>query len=240
MSNWDTLWRLPENREFDIGPSWRSKLRQLHRAVDPIGVRGRVLDVACGMGRLLKEWEGTAVALVGVDASAEALKAAHAYFPSARYQQLNIEKEKLPEVFDWVFCTNALEEMQQDSAALANMAAMVASGGYLALIVPHCKAYWTSKDEMAGNKRRYERADLIANVEAAGLTVLATRMWGWPLYRVWYHVMERVDQKKVWGSKSNTGLARAAARVAYGLLYVDDFFTFLPYGSILLLVAQKP
>lgn len=241
MSEWDRLWHLPENREFDIGPSWRSKLRQVRRLVDDLDVSGRLLDVACGTGRLLKEWEKSATDLVGVDASGEALKAATAYFPQARYQQLNIEKEKLLETFEWVFCTNALEEMSQDTSALQNMADMVKPGGHLVLVVPHRKAYWTSKDKMAGNKRRYEREDLVAKVEQAGLTVIRTRAWGWPLYRLWYRFMENVDQGAVWNSTGRKKrLAHLVAGLVYRVLYLDDCFTFLPYGSILFLVAKRP
>ena len=238
-SEWDKLWHLPENREFDVGPSWRSKLRQLHRLVDPIGVTGSVLDAACGMGRLLKEWSGSADSLTGVDASAEALRAAEDYFPQAKYQQLNIEKAKLTEKFDWVFCTNALEEMEADEAALKHMAEMVAPGGHLSLIVPHRKAYWTSKDKMAGNKRRYEREELTAKVKAAGLEIVRTRTWGWPMYRVWYRLMERVDQRKVWDKKATSKFGRLAAHVAYAGLMVDDLFSNSPYGSVLLLLARK-
>lgn len=238
-SEWDKLWHLPENREFDIGPSWRSKLRQLHRLVDPIGVQGSVLDVACGVGRLLKEWSEAAEKLTGIDASAEALKAARDYWPNAGYQQLNIEQERLPETFDWVFCTNALEEMEADEAALQHMAEMVAPGGHLALIVPHRKAYWTSKDKMAGNRRRYEREELAEKVRAAGLDVVKTRTWGWPLYRVWYRLMERVDQRKVWDKKATSKIGRLAAHIAYAGLMLDDLFANSRYGSVLLLLATK-
>lgn len=240
ISAWDKLWHLPENREFDVGPSWRSKLRHLHRLVGQETIGGKVLDVACGMGRLLKEFDGRAGELVGIDASTEALKAAQIYFPKARYQQLNIEHEILHETFDWIFCTNALEEMENDEAALRNMAAMLKPGGKLIVVVPHRHMYWTSKDRMAGNKRRYEIFELVEKMQRGGLTVVTYRTWGWPLYRVWYHLMERVDQGKIWNKKSVSRLARALAHVAYLGLMFDDLFTGSSYGSVLLMMAHKP
>lgn len=236
---WDTLWNVPEHRAFSRGPSFRHKVRLVQSRVRKHGLRGRVLDVACGTGELLSQLGPAMTELTGADVSIRALERARRVCPRARFVQLDIEASALPETFDVIFCTNALEEMERDGEALRHMTPMLSPGGVLVLVTPHRKDYWTAKDALAGNKRRYEREELRRKLADAGLRVVELTTWGWPFYRLWYRSMARVNQDAVWEQRSLTTLARWAGELAYRLLFLDDLFANAALGSILVAVARK-
>lgn len=237
---WDALWQRPRNRNFAIGPSFRHKLRILRSLTRAVGVRGRVVDVACGTGDLLEYLATISSDLTGVDLSATAIEVARVRCPSARLLPLDIEKGPLPETFDAVFCTNALEEMKEDGPALANMSAMLRPGGYLFLVVPHRMDYWTEVDDFAGNRRRYERQEMEGRLARTGLEVVRSVSWGWPLYRLWYRVMRSVRQDAVWSNAPMGLAARLVSKLVYVVLFLDDLFWNSPRGSFLAIAARKP
>lgn len=237
MSLWDTLWNRAENRLIAAGPSYRSKMRRLFQLIHRYGLRGPMLDIACGTGELLAALPKN-LDLAGTDASQRALDIAVKNCPHATLHLLNIEEASLPEKFRTIFCTNALEEMKDDDVAMRNMARMLAQDGRLFIVTTHRKAYWTRKDEEASNVRRYERSDITSLLSQAGLKPVHIESWGWPLYRVWYRLMASVNQDTLWEKRSLSLPARVASRIAYYALYVDDLFIGLNRGSILFIIAE--
>lgn len=74
-------------------------------------------------------------------------------------------------VHSLVLCQNVLEHIDDDTAALGEMAAALRPGGRLALLVPAQQRLYGSLDLVYGHRRRYEPAELRALVEDAGLVV---------------------------------------------------------------------
>lgn len=236
-ASWDSLWDRPENTQFAAGPSFRHKMRILMRLVRKYGKHnGATLDIACGTGELLAMLP-SAIKKNGIDISRLAVERAGRALPTARFQVLDIEKQTLSDKFSMIFCTNALEEMTSDGAAIKNMASMLDNDGRLFIVTPHRKAYWTKKDKEAGNKRRYEISEIKTLLSNANLRTIAIRSWGWPLYRVWYRAMAQVNQDTVWKGQKRTAFARMLSIVAYTVLWIDDIFAWTQYGSILFIVA---
>jgi SAM-dependent methyltransferase len=73
--------------------------------------------------------------------------------------------------FDTIVCINVLEHVRDDAGALRRLAAMLAPGGALALLVPAHPALYGAYDRLDGHFRRYTRAGLRRLLEAAGLRV---------------------------------------------------------------------
>ncbi len=238
-SRWDELWNHGANQNFSIGPSFRHKLRILLRLVVKYRVSGSIMDAACGTGELLSILSERFDDLTGTDISKKALEITAQRLPKVESHLLDLEKASLPKTFDAVFCTNALEEIKDDEAALRNLSSMVNPEGLLFLVVPHRKAYWTQKDSYAGNQRRYERDEIVERLSRNGLHVVEMVTWGWPLYRLWYGAMNSVKQETVWKDQTLSWLARIAASIAYTALFFDDLFWNSSRGSILVVVARK-
>jgi SAM-dependent methyltransferase len=72
---------------------------------------------------------------------------------------------------DFLLCQNVLEHVEDQRGALAEMAASLAPGGSLGLLVPAHPRLYGSLDRRFGHLRRYRRRDLAALIGEAGLVV---------------------------------------------------------------------
>jgi len=80
---------------------------------------GKHLDVACGLGLLLKAMEHHCAEVYGIDISNTAIKRAKEYCPNAILTQGNAERLPYPdETFDTVSCIGSLERIIDRSQAL--------------------------------------------------------------------------------------------------------------------------
>ena len=80
--------------------------------------------------------------------------------------------------FDLVAAFDVVEHVEDDAAALAELARVAAPGGTLLLSVPLHQAAWTPFDAQVGHARRYEPAHLLALLADAGFTVRQSAVFG--------------------------------------------------------------
>ena len=72
---------------------------------------------------------------------------------------------------DAVLATDVIEHVDDDAAALAEIARVLTPGGAVLITVPAFQSLWGLQDEVAHHKRRYRKAELMRLVAAAGLVV---------------------------------------------------------------------
>lgn len=73
--------------------------------------------------------------------------------------------------FSSIFGVNVLEHIKDDKKALKNIHALLKKNGKLILLVPAKQFAYTRLDKELGHYRRYEKASLTKNLEAAGFAV---------------------------------------------------------------------
>lgn len=112
-----------------------------------------------------------------------------------------------PESFDLVVCQNVLEHITEDAEAVSAMGRALREGGLLALIVPAIPRLFGPLDEAYGHRRRYAKADLGRQVEAAGLQVQELRFMNAPGIGAWWLKNLRA------GARVGPGSLRAYERV---------------------------
>ena len=78
---------------------------------------------------------------------------------------------------DLVVPFDVLEHIEDDGAALAEMARVLRPGGRLLVAVPADMSLWSAHDEAVGHVRRYTRVSLLAAIAAAGLRIDTVRSW---------------------------------------------------------------
>lgn len=96
--------------------------------------RGRLLDVGCGGGYLAEELACNGLVVAGIDPAPETIAAARAH---ARHNQLIIDHregrgEALPfaaDIFDFVCCSDVLEQVSRAAAVIAEVARFLKPGG---------------------------------------------------------------------------------------------------------------
>lgn len=100
--------------------------------------RGRLLDVGCGNGELLRlvhatlpEWE-----MNGIDITAKTIAKAQGCDPGFKYREGNIYDLPYGEEFPVVFCGETLEHLDHPEDAIKQLARVTLPGGYLICSLP--------------------------------------------------------------------------------------------------------
>lgn len=137
-----------------------------------------ICDVGCGPGHLLDQLrrQFPAARLVGCDVAADTVEENRRRLPWGRFEVLDLSRGRLDERFDTVVCSEVLEHVTDDEAALANLVAM--TGRALMLTVPTGKLY--PLEAGFGHLRHYELESLCRRIEAHGLKIARACAWGWP------------------------------------------------------------
>lgn len=73
--------------------------------------------------------------------------------------------------FDTIVCMNVLEHIEDDGLVLSRFRDFLRPGGRLVLVVPAHRWLFNPLDANDGHFRRYEKGELRAKLEAAGLSV---------------------------------------------------------------------
>ena len=80
--------------------------------------------------------------------------------------------------FDLVCTLDIVEHVDDDDAALSEIARVAAPGAVLLLSAPLHPSRWTAFDDFVGHRRRYEPQDLLEKLRLHGLTVERSGVYG--------------------------------------------------------------
>jgi len=176
-----------------LGPAWpaigwvpaiRYLLRRNRVAREMLSWNpGRVLEIGCGAGALLHELARTGFDCAGLETSAQALDLARR-IRDAEHIDIDLRSEASPDwqrAFDAVVALEVLEHIPDDADALRTWSAWMKPSATLLLSVPAHRARWGPADEWAGHERRYERAEIVAVLDAAGFRVERIECYGFPI-----------------------------------------------------------
>jgi SAM-dependent methyltransferase len=137
----------------------------------------RVLEIGSGTGLMTKYLAGrTRVTATDVDHDYVGLLgrtfAAHPNVDVRHLDLAGLANDGIARAsYDTVLCSNVLEHIADDGAALAAMRDVLVPGGRVVLIVPAIKALYGEIDRAIHHHRRYAEAELRAKLVAAGLEV---------------------------------------------------------------------
>lgn len=174
-------------RYFELGETYfwlasqneiveRELAPRLDRLRDGLQRPLRIFDLGCGPGNMLRRLDRRGLAY-GSDFSLDALAFARS---KGLRRLLSSDSTALPfpsDSFDCVVALDVLEHIEDDAAALREIARVIRPGGAFLFAVPAFPALWRHHDVMYGHFRRYRRADFVARVRTAGLAVESCRFF---------------------------------------------------------------
>lgn len=137
----------------------------------------RVLEVGAGTGLLTRFLvQRQRVVSTELDPEyVEMLQRMFAEHPNVEIRRLDLASLATSDVaaerFDTVVCSNVLEHIEDDAAALRDMRDVLEPGGRVVLIVPALRPLYGSIDRAIHHHRRYDRDELASRLEGAGLRV---------------------------------------------------------------------
>lgn len=144
----------------------RRLVRALLGAEDP---RGRLLDLGCGMGGVLRELGGAATCF-GTDRSAYALRVCRDK-GATRLARADLAAAPFRSAaFDTVLALDVIEHLDDDVGFLRQAGALLAPGAHFVIVVPAFPLLWSQHDETFQHRRRYTARSLETAVRAAGLS----------------------------------------------------------------------
>lgn len=164
-------------------PAPRFVLRR-DRVLPQIATRspGKVIEVGCGSGALLRELARRGHDCVGIETSADAREVAGQLLDEfQRARILAAGESGWDEQFDLLMSFEVLEHIEDDAAALREWVRWLKPGGTAILSVPAHMAMWSPRDAWAGHYRRYAKDQFVELATAAGLVVERTECLGFPL-----------------------------------------------------------
>jgi SAM-dependent methyltransferase len=155
---------------------WYAERRALvRRLVAPLSP-GRALDVGCGGGGNTAVLRDLGWRVAGLEYSPVAAPIAEARgLPVVRG-----DARRLPfrdASLDLVMSTDMWEHIDDDEAVARETVRVLRPGGRALVAVPCSMKLWSGHDLALGHVRRYERDDLVALMEKAGLEVVDVRSW---------------------------------------------------------------
>lgn len=141
----------------------------------------------------------------------------------------DLQNIDLPDsAFDAAVCAEVLEHLDDDAAALGELARVLRPGGLLLVTVPANPYRYDWTDRWAGHRRRYTVEGLREVIEAAGLIDVTVTAWGFPLTGLYHRQVYRraLRRRLAAGGGQAVGGAppRLVSRVVRAALEIDSAF----------------
>jgi 2-polyprenyl-3-methyl-5-hydroxy-6-metoxy-1,4-benzoquinol methylase len=145
---------------------WRAResilVRELRRL--PLPTNARVLDVGCGDGLFfprLREFGS----VQGIESDQSLIRADNPDRAFIHDEPLGSPRYAGMQ-FDLITACDVIEHIEDDSAAVSHMLALLSPTGFLVITVPAFMALWDEHDELNKHYRRYTTATLRAAIPA--------------------------------------------------------------------------
>lgn len=217
----------------------------------------RVVEVGCGAGALLHDLARRGFRCTGLEQSAAAVQVARAIHEGTGTEIVDVAGADWNGSFGYLISCEVLEHIERDVEALREWVGWLKPGGTAILSVPAHRSMFGPSDVWAGHYRRYSRRDFEDLARAAGLNVVTTECYGFPVGNVTHRLRNLAARRKTFVSKrANTdrsGIDRTTEVRLYPMqtsfigrltlraaLRTQSQFLHTDLGEGYLLVAQKP
>jgi SAM-dependent methyltransferase len=182
QAEFELMERLEDGHWWFLG-----KRRLLRALLRDHARRGRVLDLGCGLGGVLREFEGGARCF-GTDRSPFALRLSRRRTGAALARADLLAPPFRAGAFDLVVALDVVEHLADDVAFLRRAGELLAPDARLVVSAPAFPLLWSQHDVAFQHFRRYTAATLREAVVAAGLLPERTtylHAFVFPIAAVW-------------------------------------------------------
>ncbi len=223
--------------------------RGINKALNGAAPAGWMLEAGSGLTPIITDTE----AVVYSELSFLALKTLKQVHGKGRYVAADVTRLPFKSgAFARVVCSEVLEHVPEDRAAVRELARMVEATGLVAITFPHRNAYFAFDDRFVHHFRRYELAEMAAMLEEAGLHPVKIQKVLGPLEKVIslalthaFAVLERRNrarpQKEKRGGPNPVVIwtFKWANRLAAAAVWLDARLVPRRWSTVLLLLARK-
>jgi SAM-dependent methyltransferase len=194
-----------------------------------------VLNAGAGAGTLTLKMVDAGLRVTSIDASPELCDWVRAALRARGAEDANpvlcgdAARLALPDAaFDAAVCAEVLEHLDDDAAALAELARVLRPAGLLVVTVPANPYRYDWTDRWAGHRRRYDAGALESRIREAGFEEVRVQGWGFPLTGLYHRqVYRRALRRRLeagGGRAAGGPPPRLAARAVRAALEIDSAF----------------
>jgi len=206
----------------NFAPLKRHMLECLDRFVVEHGLEPPFLDIGCGAGDVAehlarKGWSGTAID--GSEAAIGRSRIRLAPYPGVDVRRAWIDE--LAGTWPTVLMWDVLEHLDDDRAALAGIARLMAPGGRLLLAVPSNPREWRWDDDFYGHVRRYTADGLREKLAEAGLEAVTFEDFTFPVYWALRRAYTKLKRAPPPPADARAATMASATRNAWDLSFVS-------------------
>jgi SAM-dependent methyltransferase len=232
-----------------FGPRHEHRLAMIVREVDRLPKNTRILDGAVGLGQLAGRMQQRGYRVVGIDYAFEA--ALHVKRTSTIPTVVG-DMTRMPfrtGAFDGVTTGETLEHLDDDASAAREIARVLRDGGTSIATVPALQSLWNASDVYFEHRRRYSAAQLQSIFKNAGLAIVKSTYWGFPVVLTYdtlfllpmnkRRARRKVDEDAALQSVARAGRSRVLVNLVRAVFAIDALFSWLPFGPGLLMVGRK-
>ena len=232
-----------------FGPRHEHRLRMIEREVSRLPPGGRLLDGAIGLGQLASRLSAAGFRVSGIDFSFDA--ALHVRRTSGLPVVVG-DMTRMPfrtAVFDGMTTGETLEHLDDDASAVGEIARVLKKSGTCIATVPALQSLWTASDDYYEHRRRYSRATLRSMFLGAGLKVVKSAFWGFPVVLAYdtlfllpmnrRRARRSVESDAPLRSVARAGRSRLLVNAVRKVFALDGLFSWIPFGPGLIVVARK-
>ena len=216
-------------------------LRQLATQFD--WPRLKLAEIGSGSGLVQRQFEDEFGAEIdGFDLNEAALQNSVGRRSRCLCYNIHARADQLRGAYDVVLLFDVIEHIDDHQGFLESALFHLKPGGSIIINVPALMSLFSAYDKAAGHLRRYTAEELIALVEACGLTTTAWTYWGKPMIPL-LNIRRRRLAKLTDDSDILRGGFGTRGALANAALLTLSRFERIPQhetGTSLMLVAQKP
>lgn len=160
-----------------------SEVSRILKVINKPAEAVRVLDMGCGLGHLIQrlKQEYPRLQCHGVDISEKAISELRGKMPGSSWDAADIQKPvelPLKGRYDIIICSEVLEHCEAPQEVLANIASLIAPGGWAIVTVPGGSRYQIDRD--LGHLRHYQLPQVKALLSGYPFDLARAYAWGWP------------------------------------------------------------
>jgi hypothetical protein len=235
QTDYEDVWREVWGDMQHYGPVHRHHRRiffDLLRSIDVNDVNS-IAEFGCGEGSNLisvgQQFPNAEV--YGFDISETALERARSH-GKGQFSILDIQKDVPGRCFDLTICSDVLEHLEQDIAAIKHIHAV--TNGYV--LISTLQGRMRGFEKQIGHLRNYKKGELQEKLSSVGFEVEKVIEWGFPLYSPLYR-----DFLGIFGSAEELThgkygpFKKALCRMLYGVFSLNSH----KHGDAIFVLAKK-
>ena len=234
QTDYEDIWRDVWGDMQRYGPVHRHHRRIFHemlRDVDASGI-GSIVEFGCGeasnlvsVGQRFPNAE-----LYGFDISETALQRARSHV-KGRFSLLDIQKEAPNRRFDLSICSDVLEHLEDDVAAIEHIHEVTNRYALISTLQGRMRAF----EKQIGHLRNYKRGELQRLLASAGFEIAKVIEWGFPLYSPLYRDFLAIGSAEELTRGDYGPLKKTLCNLLYGVFSLNSH----THGDAIFVLLKK-